>query len=77
MYADPLKNFLEVIGEKAIGRILRVVAIFLDIRLRFFAHELSSYASETWARGTPDTKLSQSTEVLVLAIILPTNSFVN
>jgi len=31
MYADPLKNFLEVIGEKAIGHVLRIVAVLLDI----------------------------------------------
>jgi hypothetical protein len=37
MYADTLKNFVKVIREETIGHILRVVAIFLDIRLRFFA----------------------------------------
>lgn len=41
MYTDTLKYFLEVIGEKAIGHrhILRVVTIFLDIRLRLFAYK--------------------------------------
>jgi hypothetical protein len=31
MYADTLKNFVKVIREEAIGHVLRIVAVLLDI----------------------------------------------
>jgi hypothetical protein len=39
MYADTLKYFVKVIKEKAIGHVLRVVAVLLDVSLCLFAHK--------------------------------------
>jgi hypothetical protein len=41
MYTNPLKYFLEVIGEKAIGHVTRVEAISLNVHLSFGAHKLT------------------------------------
>ena len=39
MYTNPLKYFVKVIGEEAIGHTLRIVAVLLDIRLCLFAYK--------------------------------------
>ena len=39
MYPDPLKYFMKIVGNETIRHILRVVTIFLDIRLCLFTHK--------------------------------------
>jgi hypothetical protein len=41
MYTDPLKYFVKFIGEKAIGHIIWIETILIDVHLSFGAHKLT------------------------------------
>lgn len=41
MYTNPLKYFLEVIGEKAIGHVVWIETILIDVQLSLSAHYLT------------------------------------
>ena len=41
MYDNTLKHFVKVIGEKAIGHIIWIETILIDVHLSFGAHKLT------------------------------------
>ena len=41
MYADRLKYFVKVIGKKAIGHVVWIETILIDVQLSLSAHKLT------------------------------------